>query len=87
MARDVRTYSVIVGKLDETVSSRIHVNLHLLSLDPEGRKQIWRTLFETFMRDYPDVLVDERTTDYTYVITSSTSAKLELNGREMRNGI
>ena len=42
-------------------------------------------LFETFMRQHPDVLVETGAKEYA--TTSSISEELLLNGLEMRNGI
>ena len=85
IARDVRTYSVIVGKIDETILSRIQVSLKIETPDSKGQKQIWKMLFGTFMSRYPDFVVDEGVEKYA---TSSMSKKnLGLSDREMRNGI
>ena len=81
----MRSYSVIVGSIDEVVSSRVHVSLRILSFTPEGREQIWKMLFETFIRQHPDVLVDSGAKGYA--TTSAISKELKLNGLEMRNGI
>jgi len=78
-----------VGHFDEAFMSRIHVSIGYERLDEKAREQIWENLFRKLKEDYknggPEIRYEYEAK--LYVKKNEEVAKLQWNGREIRNGM
>lgn len=74
-----------VGHFDDAFMSRIHVIIAYDNLQAEERATIWRQFFDKLEEDRTDFVITSRAKEY--VLHDEAITKLELNGREIRNGI
>jgi SpoVK/Ycf46/Vps4 family AAA+-type ATPase len=74
-----------VGHFDEAFISRISISVYYKPFGPEERKQVWENFFEKLETEREDQMrIHSSTRDY--IKENSALAKLEWNGREIRNG-
>jgi SpoVK/Ycf46/Vps4 family AAA+-type ATPase len=71
-----------VGTFDEAFKSRINLALHYTSLKYADRRKVWRNLFKTLKETDPENVDFEDLED-----NLDELAKVELNGRDIRNAI
>jgi len=78
-----------VGHFDEAFMSRIHVSIGYDPLDDKAREQIWEALFRKLKEDHknggPEIRYEYEAKQY--VQKNDDIKKLQLNGREIRNGM
>ena len=78
-----------MGHFDEAFMSRIHVSIGYDPLDDKAREQIWEALFRKLNDDHksggPEIKYDYYAKQY--VQKNDEVKKLQLNGREIRNGM
>lgn len=80
-----------VGQFDEAFISRIHCTIPYAKLERPERNRIWDQFFEKLEEDRDDFIINPRARNYVLseddsADSNSPMAKMELNGREIRNG-
>jgi len=73
-----------VGEIDDAFLSRIQVAIGYETLTETARNQIWNNFFQRLKKERSDITVTERSK--IFLRSDKTLRKLELNGREIRNG-
>ncbi|KAH9908654.1 P-loop containing nucleoside triphosphate hydrolase protein [Xylariomycetidae sp. FL2044] len=76
-----------VGTFDEAFKSRIHLALHYPNLDEEQRLGIWQNLFAKLRRASGPGSGDERVDVDDLLLNVHKLARIEINGRQIRNVI
>lgn len=75
-----------IGTFDDAFISRIHLVLHYPELQDKGREDIWRSCFNSLELERGDkITIFQSARDYA--IRSEEVKELNLNGREINNGI